>query len=155
MIAFCLKCREVAVERGHGVVETQDVYDAEAQYSQHIYDELDDEMHKQVPAIRDYFQALRNMGKNRFTLAEWIEVLRRREDQITEDEARTRLKVLFDYSVVGVPRRGGSEGGTKFQFKYNTRLLEPDFDAEMTVHPALKKELQLKEVRKDSAEAEE
>jgi hypothetical protein len=127
------------------------VYEAEALYSKHIYDELDDEMHKQLPQIRDYFQALRSMGKTRFTLGQWIDVLRRREEDITEEDARSRLKLLFDYSIVGVPRRGGIQRGTTFQFSYNSRLVEPHFDAEMTVHPALKKELQLTELRKDSA----
>ena len=150
MIAFCLKCQEVAVDGGHRVVETQDVYDAEVFYSKHIYDELDDEMHKQVPANRTLLQALKTLGKTRFTLDQWIEVLRKREPAITADAARERLKVLFDYSIVGVTRVGGIQRGTTFQFNYNNRLVEPDFTAEMTVHPALKKELQLAEVQKQS-----
>jgi hypothetical protein len=152
IIAFCLACQDVA---SGDVVQTQDVYEAEGQYSRHIYDELDDEMHKQMPENRTILQALRGLGKMRFTLPEWIEAMGRTEPGITADVAKQRLKVLFEYSIVGVPRKGGVQRGTRFQFNYNDRLVEPDFEAEVTVHPALKKHLQLIEARRDSTEAED
>jgi hypothetical protein len=147
VIAFCLACQDVAK---NDVVHTQEVYEAEAQYSRHIYDELDDEMHKQIPGSRRLLQALRSVGKMRFDLAAWHDSMKGIEIGATIEDARQRLKVLFDYSIVGVPRRGGVQRGTRFQFNYNDRLVEPDFDSEVTVHPALKKHLQLVEVRRES-----
>jgi len=152
IIAFCLACQDVAAG---DVVQTQEVYSAEGRYSRHIYDELDDEMHKQLPENRKILQALRGLGKMRFRLAEWLEVMSRSDSSVTEEVARQRLKVLFDYSVVGVPRKGGVQRGTRFQFNYNDRLVEPDFDADISVHPALKKELQLVETRRDSTDEED
>jgi hypothetical protein len=152
MIAFCLAIQTAAREHDHNIADKNDVYAAETEYSSHIYNELDDEMHKQLPQSRGYLQALRTLGKTRFTLAEWLSTLRQREAGLKEAEARTRLKLLFDYSVVGVPRRGGIARGTTFQFNYHDRLVEPDFAGEMIVHPALKKQLQLKEPRRDASQ---
>ena len=147
IIAFCLNCQEVAVEQRHNIVETTDVYDAEKRYSRHVYNELDDEMHRQVPYARSALQFIRDVGKTRFTLASWIEAVRRRNAAASDGEAIAMLKTLFDYSIVGVERRGGAAGGTNFQFVYNDRLLEPNFDGEMIVHPSLVKELGLTERR--------
>lgn len=147
IIAFCIHCQEVATEQGHDIVETTDVYQAEDRFSRHIYDELDDEMGKQFPEARDALQTIRDMGLTRFRLQNWVKAAIRRNPQITEDQARQRLQALFDYSVVGVPRRGGIVRGTSFQFVYHDRLLEPNFESEMIVHPSLKKHLGLKDPR--------
>ena len=155
MIAFCLKVQEVAAAHRRDLAQTDDVYEAEGLYSRHIYDELDDEMHKQIPEARDYLQTLRDLGRTRFTFVEWVEIARKLDDKITEVEARRRLTVLFEYSVVGVPRRGGAEGGTTFQFNYHDRLLRPNFDKDMIVHLSLKKHLQLVEGRRDVSATEE
>lgn len=155
IIAFCINCQEVAVDADHERVETPDVYAAEERFSRHIYDELDDEMHRQVPNARESLQALRDLGKTRFTLAEWFRAIRKRESRIDEVEAKNRLQALFDYAVVGVQRRGGHTRGTTFQFIYHDRLLEPYFDGEMIVHPSLKKHLKLKEPRSEDRSEEE
>lgn len=145
MVAFCLECQEVASQNGHPIVHTEDVYVAEERYSRHIYDELDDEMHKQLPNSRQYLQLLRDIGKMRFSLKDWEKAVVERDKNIVIEETRQRLKILFDYSIVGVQRRGGTRGGTVFQFNYHDRLLEPNFEQEVTVHPSLKKHLKLKE----------
>lgn len=146
MIAFCIKCKEAA---DGDVVQTGEIYAAENQYSRHIYDELDDEMHKQLPNNRDLLQSLKTIGKTRFKLDEWIAARKTANPETADAEARAQLKILFDYSIVGVPRKGGAQRGTRFQFNYNDRLVEPDFGADITVHPALKKELQLIEPRRN------
>lgn len=151
IIAFCINCQEVAIEKEHDLVETADVYEAEDRYSKHIYDELDDEMHKQLPYARDILQTIRDMGITRFSLANWLDACQRRSSSMTEDEARQRLRVLFNYSVVGVQKVGGIRRGSKSLFAYNDRLLEPYFDGEMTVHLSLKKHLNLKEPRTDKS----
>lgn len=149
IIAFCIHCQEVALDQNHDQVQTTDVYSAEERYSKHIYDELDDEMHKQVSDARSSLQALRDMGKTRFRFRDWERAIRRRDANVSDDDVRHRLQDLFDYSVVGVQRRGGISRGTSFQFIYHDRLLEPNFNGEMVVHLSLKKHLRLKEPRGD------
>jgi hypothetical protein len=147
IIAFCKHCQDVAQEHHHEEVLTKDVYDAEERFSKYIYDELDDEMHKQVKDARSSLQALRDLGMTRFHADDWIRVIRRRDSAIKDEDAHRRLQDLFDYSVVGVQRRGGITRGTTFQFIYHDRLLEPNFNGDMIVHPSLTKHLRLKEPR--------
>ena len=110
-----------------------------------VYNELDDEMHKQLPRARESLQVLRDMEQQRFSFADWLKALRIRHPSGREADAIARLKELFDYSVVGVQKIGGRTGGTKFQFVYEDRLLQPNFNAQMVVHFSLKKALTLKD----------
>ncbi|MGN5594582.1 P-loop ATPase, Sll1717 family [Stutzerimonas nitrititolerans] len=147
IIAYCIFCLDSARKNKHEKIETDDIYEAEKRYSRHIYDELDDEMHKQIPDCKDLLQVLRDVALTRLTKSKWIEAYSRRFPEDTEELAKEKLKILFDYSIVGVPKKGGKSRGTKFQFIYNDRLLEPNFDGDMTVHFSLHKELSLKEPR--------
>jgi hypothetical protein len=147
IIAFCKHCQDVAIDNDHDKVQTTDVYDAEERFSKYIYDELDDEMHKQVADARSSLQALRDVGLTRFRFDDWVKVIRKREAAIPDTDIQRRLQDLFDYSVVGVQRRGGITRGTTFQFVYHDRLLEPNFNGDMIVHPSLTKHLRLKEPR--------
>lgn len=143
MIAFCIFCKEAAVANKHAVVMPQDVYDAETKYSKYMYDELVDEMHKQVPNYDDLFKALHRIGYSKFTLSAW--------EQATEticgdrDESLKLLQVLFEYAIVGIPKVGGRGGGSRYEFIYENPFLEPNFEGEIVVHPALKKHLRLKD----------
>lgn len=145
MIRFALCCQEKAISANHQVVETGDVYDGETRYSQEMFDELIDEMHKQVPNARDMMEVLREVEAQRFKEKDWIEAYARRFPKSSESEAKSALGVLFEFSVVGVPKAGGRGGGTKFQFRYEDRLLRPNFTSQMVVHSGLKKVLSLKD----------
>lgn len=153
IVAFCIECQNVSQNRGHDRVETDDVYEAEKVYSRHIFDEMLDEAHKQIPQFKDYLLAVREVGRTKFTLESWASVAIRRGLADSRGKSRDILQILFDYSVVGVLRRGGRAdgraGGSKYQFIYSDRLVEPDFEGEVSVHPALKKELALVEPRRD------
>lgn len=143
LIAFCIFCREAAVKKGHSIVETEDVYDAELAYSRHIYDELRDEMHKQIPHYAELFKALNIIGYARFNLKTWEQAVTQANPHATD--AKARLQTLFEYAVVGVPRVGGRGGGSSFEFVYENRLLDPNFAGDIVVHHALRKQLNLKD----------
>lgn len=145
MIRFALCCQEKATAANHQVVETTDVYNGEIRYSQEMFDELIDEMHKQVPNARDVMEVLREVEAQRFKERDWIEAYARRFPHSSETDAKSALGVLFEFSVVGVPKAGGRAGGTKFQFRYEDRLLRPNFTSQMVVHSGLKKVLSLKD----------
>lgn len=145
MIRFALCCQEKAKAANHQVVETEDVYDGEIRYSQEMLDELIDEMHKQVPGARDVLEVLREVEAQRFNEKDWIDAYIRRFPNTSETEAKSALGILFEFSVVGVPKAGGRAGGTKFQFRYEDRLLRSNFTSQMVVHSGLKKVLSLKD----------
>lgn len=142
LISFCIECKDVAVKAGHKIVETQDVYEAEANYSRHVYNELVDEMHKQLPDVDLYFQTLNQIGYARFGLEQWRSAVAKVCP--TCADALEWLKTLYAYAVVGVPKVGGKGGGSKMEFVYESNFTNANFD-EVVVHPSLIKYLQLKE----------
>jgi hypothetical protein len=145
VIAFAIHCRDVAVENQRSIVETADIYDAENRYSQHLLAELSDELHKQLPALATLLDTLRGLGRMSFMVADWIEAARRRSPEISETDAKAQLGTLYDASVVGVARVGGSKGGSQQVFTFTAAAPKPDFSGRIYVHPGLKKGLQLKE----------
>lgn len=145
MIRFALCCQETAIAAKHQIVETVDVYDGEIRYSQEMFDELIDEMHKQVTDAREIMEVLREVESQRFMERDWLDAYSRRFPSSTEAHAKAALGTLFDFSVVGVPKAGGRSGGTKFKFRYEDRLLRPNFTAQMVVHSGLKKVLSMKD----------
>lgn len=145
IIAFCKFCRDAAVKEKHHRIETVDIYEGEIGYSRHIFDELRDEIHKQVPDYNSLFKVLRLLGYTRFRLPSWHEAEKRLNPNITQDAAAQRLKTLFDFGIIGVPRVGGKGGGSKFEFSYQDRYLDPNFDSDLVVHPSLRKHLSLRD----------
>ena len=75
----------------------------------------------------------------------------RRSPELTEVQSREQLAVLYEASVVGVARIGGSKGGSKVVFSYAAPQVKPDFSGRLGVHPGLKKALQLKEGASEAA----
>lgn len=145
VIAFAIHCKDVAVESEHQIVETADIYEAETRYSQHLLAELSDELHKQIPELEGLLDTLRDMGRMAFTFDNWVEASKRRTSNLTDSVAKDQLGILYEASVIGIAKVGGSKGGSHHMFIYAAPTLKPDFSARMYVHPGLKKGLQLKE----------
>jgi len=145
VIAFAIHCRDVAVQSQHNIVETADIYEAENRYSQHLLAELSDELHKQLPELEALLDTLRDLGRMSFTAVDWIDVARRRSSDISDADAKAQLATLYEASVVGVARVGGSKGGSQQVFTFTAAAPKPDFSGRISVHPGLKKGLQLKE----------
>lgn len=143
IIAFCLSCQEVAGERGHVIVDNEDIYEAEARYSKHIYEELNDEFHKHAQDVLESVTIVKEIGRMRFSVDEWRRSFAARNVGATVAQADLALKRLFEAAVVGVPRKGGAGGGSGAEFIYQDPLL--NFGTDITAHPALKKHLRLKE----------
>ena len=145
MIRYALCCQDIAKGKRHHIIETDDVYVGENRYSQEMFAELIDEMHKQVSDAREIMEVLREVESQRFFESDWVAAYIRRNPGSDDQKAKQALNTLFEFSVVGVPRSGGRSGGTKFQFRYEDRLLRPNFTSQMVVHSGLKKVLSLKD----------
>lgn len=145
LIAFCQECKRTALQNGHDSIRSSDIYEAEERYSERLYNEFLDEMHKQCPQVDKLFEVLRRLGFERFTFDKFESEFHRAGVQdLTPSDA---LKILFDYSIVGVVRIGGSGGGSNLEFKFTHPLIQLDFSREIVVHPGLKKQLKLVERR--------
>jgi hypothetical protein len=145
VIAFAIHCKEVAVASNHQVVETADIYEAEKGYSQHLLNELTDELHKQLPELDTLLNTLREVGRMNFTVEDWTQAAQRRGATVTDATAKEQLRALFDAAVIGVARIGGSKGGSRHVFVYSQAYAKPDFGGRMRVHPGLKRALELKD----------
>lgn len=155
IVAFCIFCQEQAEKNQHEIVEKTDVYVAERKFSQHIYDELDDEMHKQIPVARELLQTIRDIGGTKFRYQDWKTAYDKRNPQQNASAALAGLQFLFDYSVIGIPRTGGAGGGSTTKFIFDDPLLSPNFtnvDEIYSVHLSLVKHLQLKETKQSGIE---
>jgi energy-coupling factor transporter ATP-binding protein EcfA2 len=150
IIQFCDFCKKQAIQDGHNIILKEDVYEAEKPYSEFIYREFIDEAHKQHPYVEQLFEILRGLRYERFAFNEFESEFKKisalaRYDNLTPTVA---LKILFDFSIIGVERIGGAGGGSSFEFKYTDPLIQPEFTRNMVTHPALKKHLKLTEPRK-------
>ena len=150
IIAFCGFCRDAAIQAKGTRIETTDIYEGERAYSRHVFDELVDEMHKQIVDHKSLFKSLKALGYRRFKFAAWLEAERRFNAAMTAEEAEIRLKTLFDFGVIGVPKVGGKGGGSTFEFSYQDRYLDAQFDADLVVHLALTKQLSLRDATADA-----
>jgi hypothetical protein len=145
LITFCQECKSTALKNDHDVILNSDVYEAEEKYSERVYREFVDEMHKQCPQVDKLFEVLRRLRFERFSFATWeAEFYRAQVPDLSPSDA---LRILFDYSIVGVVRIGGSGGGSTLEFKFTHPLIQLDYSREMVVHPGLKKHLKLIEKR--------
>jgi hypothetical protein len=153
LITFCQECKTTALKNGHDIILNSDVYEAEERYSERVYREFVDEMHKQCPQVDKLFEVVRRLRFERFSFSTWeAEFYRAQVPDLSPSDA---LRILFDYSIVGVVRIGGSGGGSTLEFKFIHPLIQFDYSREMVVHPGLKKHLKLIEKRSKAAVAEE
>lgn len=143
LVAFCLEIRKAARISGVAVATRGEVYKAEEAYSAHIYGELVDEMHKQLPKTDSYFAALNKVAHVKFNQAAWNAAVKSVDASCTDPQVW--LSHLYDYGVVGVPVVGGKAGGSKVEFVYDNRFTQKNIAGEVVVHPALIKVLKLKE----------
>ena len=149
IIQFCASCKNEALHHHHTQIHNDDIYNGEAPYSEFIYREFIDEAHKQYPYIPQLFEVLRGIRYERFS----YEQFENEYNQLTSVKNQLNLnptialKILFDFSIIGVERVGGSAGGSSFEFKYTDSLIQPEFNRTMVIHPSLKKHLKLIEKR--------
>lgn len=144
VLAFCFYSLEVAVAAEHKTVLKSDIYEAEYKYSQHMLDELVDEIYSYDFDSNHVLNALRKIGNRNFRLNEWEQATDR--VGMTPQQADSALTKLFEASAIGVYNRGGAGGGSKTIYKYQNDLLTPpSVDEIMQVHPSFTKALNLRE----------
>jgi hypothetical protein len=155
IVAFAQCCKESALVSMHRSVATSDVYDAEVNYSRHIYRELVDEMHKQVPEYENLFQVLSKVAYSRFGFQDWLTAARQIRPDLAAEEGRAMLLTLFEYGVVGRGKVGGSGGGSAVEYVYDELFRNVSLDGDIVVHPSLRKHLKMKDRRTDSIDGED
>ena len=151
VIRFCngileqYKARKTADPTIENRFENIDVNDARVDYSNYFINELDDEIHKHLPAYKDYLEILRSIGTWQFAHDSFAKHFTMRyPNASTTPEAV--LRDLFEFSIIGFYRPGGrGYGGSEYVFRYKEPASRFDPTAtQYRVHPGLMEHLGLK-----------
>ncbi|MGV2950616.1 P-loop ATPase, Sll1717 family [Glutamicibacter sp. AGC46] len=134
IVAFAIFALEVASANGHSRIEKEDIYTAEARYSEHILDELRDEISEHVEDMEAVVNSLKALERRKTSLDAWDEAAIRHG--INRSSLTKVRDLLFEASAVGVLR-----ANQKTAYRFNDRSLKIEETGNLSVHPALLKEL--------------
>jgi hypothetical protein len=152
MIAFCnhTLAKYKSKKGDTNKFSNDDVLQGEQQYSEFLYNELEDEIHKHFPSYRNVFGCLREVEYLGFSMKQFEDAWSRSVEQNPSSLSTAQaLEFLYNFSIIGFHQRGGSGGGTKLSWKYKNVMRMFDKNAlDFKVHPGLKKVLDLKKLRK-------
>jgi len=150
MIKFCnevlssYKRRAKADAQNH--FTNDDILGARSEFSVYLLNEIDDELHKQLPSYKKYLELLRAIGFIHFLRGTFDEVHRRRAKEFGIDESASDvLRGLFRFSIIGFRKTGGRSGGSEWIFSYlEPRMLFDEEATQLRVHYGLIEVLDLK-----------
>lgn len=134
IVAFAIFALDVAFEKGHARIEKTDIYEAEVRYSEHILDELRDEISEHVEDMESVVNSLKALERRKSPLTAWSEAASNHGIKAIHIEKVRDL--LFEASAIGVLR-----ANQKTAYRYSDRSLKIEETGNLSVHPALLKEL--------------
>ncbi|ATW24197.1 P-loop ATPase, Sll1717 family [Candidatus Formimonas warabiya] len=129
----------------------QDLHNAREEYGRYFQREIDDEIHKHIPAYNKYFEILKGIGVYRFRKDQFIMEYQNRTAILPEGITPLQvLKELYEFSILGYYKRGGKGfGGSEYVFKYKEPSQEFDETSDLfQVHLGLIDFLGLKRYEK-------
>jgi len=125
-------------------IDNADVHNSRQEYSDYLYRELDDEIHKHIPNYEDYLEVLKQVGVWQFD-KEQFETVCKSVNNISTLTPAGILQELFEFSVIGFYRTGGRGGGSEYVFRYKESNARFDTNAiRFRVHSGLIEKLDLK-----------
>lgn len=120
---------------------------AKVEYSNYFLNELDDEIHKHVPEYKNYLEIFKSIGILQFSKDDFIHEFENKKYLFPKiNNPIDILKALFEFSVIGFYRVGGSGyGGSEYIYKYKDSRSQFDESAQnFRLHPGLMEVLGLK-----------
>lgn len=152
MIKFCNECLQALRADPYKPerFENQHVISAQANYSDYLLRELDDEIHKHVPKYKNYLEVIKDIDSLGFEMADYKQKWEARKTLFTiNDDPAESLRNLFEFSVIGCLAVGGGGGGAQYIWRYkDTRSQFNEAAASYRVHYGLKEILGLKRFSK-------
>jgi hypothetical protein len=148
MIKFCNEVLDIhkADALDATKFENKDILDAQPNYSDYLYRELDDEIHKQLPNYEFYVEVLKHLDSLQFTRDDFLEAWQKRKSLLSgDDQPDSAMKQLYNFSVIGYYSPGGGGGGAEYVWKYKDQKSTFNENAtQFRVHPGFKDVLGLK-----------
>lgn len=129
-----------------------DVNTARPVYSDYLRSELIDEIHKYNPDYQIYLEIIRQVGYQHFSLEDFQVAFGVWKNRLSSGLAPEEiLERLFDFSVIGFYRAGGSGyGGSEYVYKYIDQRAEFNRSAEkFRVHWGLVDTLGIRQYSRD------
>jgi hypothetical protein len=146
MIKFANVCLANAKAASHERITNDDIYNARPQYSDYVYEELDNEISAADPRWTKGLEVLREIRKMTFDRARFEEAFARRESELeglTPDEL---LRLFYRFGIIGFVKKGGGGGGSEIAWQYRDPKQRFDAGAKnFRVHWSLKEYLDLVE----------
>jgi hypothetical protein len=120
--------------------------EAQVTYSDYLYRELEDEIHKHLPQYEFYIEVLKNLEALQFTRSDFLDAWDRRKSLLSgEDKPDLAMQQLFEFSVIGFYSPGGGGGGSEYVWKYRSpRNAFNENAAHFRVHSGFKDVMGLK-----------
>ena len=139
LIVFANKIRSVHVVGKSSLYSSKDIYLAEKDYSESMYDELIDEWINQMPKVKDYLAILQNIRFLNFTYTKFAEQAQRVLNNPTRAEMHDVLRFLFQNSIIG------QKISANWEFLCANPHMRIDFGKPFHVNAGLKDRLMLTE----------
>jgi len=116
----------------------EDIHEARGEYSDYVWNELDDEIYKHISYYKNYMDIIRSIGQWHFSLEEFSNQYNSKFTNGDVD-AQKALSALYNFSIIGFYRPGGrGYGGSEYVFKYKEpRTLFDATAARFRVHAGL------------------
>ncbi|UPJ55769.1 hypothetical protein [Bradyrhizobium sp. 192] len=148
MIKFCNEALDAfkALPSTSAKFDNPHILEAQGHYSDYLYRELEDEIHKQIPNYEFYVEVLKNLEALQFTKDDFLTAWERRKSLLTgDDRPELAMKQLYDFSLIGFYSPGGGGGGAEYIWKYkDQRSAFNENAAQFRVHSGFKEVLGLK-----------
>ncbi len=156
MIQYCLLAREEALNGKAGSITNEHVYAAEPKYSTYMRNELRDENYAGNPVVEKLLGVIQNeISTEKFDPEMFRQAIAKQTPNIGID-ADQAMKLLIELSILGVKKVGGKGGGSTITYRYmespETRLEPVEI---LTVHPSLRRTLNLRETRTQKEDEDE
>jgi hypothetical protein len=141
MIKFCNETL-AAFKAADGIekFDNKNILDAQIEYSDYLYRELEDEIHKHLPHSEFYIEVLKNLEALQFTRDDFLNAWNRRKSLLSgEDRPDFAMKQLYEFSVIGFYSLGGGGGGAEYVWKYkDQKSTFNEHATQFRVHPGFK-----------------
>jgi hypothetical protein len=148
MIKFCNETLDAFKAAGEGATkfENKHILLAQAHYSDYLFWELEDEIHKQIPNYEFYVEVLKNLEALQFTRKDFHETWEKRKSLLSgDDNPDQAMKLLYDFSLIGYYTLGGGGGGAEYIWRYkNQKSTFNENASQFRVHSGFKEVLGLK-----------
>ncbi len=156
MIKFCnevlasYKSRLAQSQVSEAQFNNDDILTARESYSSYFLNEIDDELHKQLPDYRRYLDVIKAIGFYQFDREDFNATFERRSGEFgIRETSLDVLRALYRFSIIGYRRTGGRTGGSEWVFSYlDPRSRFDDEASSFRVHYGLIEVLDLKRTQR-------